>query len=540
MTKPLAQLGQHWVGKEWREGQGEVVDSIHNTDKKFTLLQGPTGFGKSGVAGAAALWLPPHLQQQRLVRVGREVFVLPPQSGILTGTKQLQQQYVDDFDDVARQVKGRGNFPCLIEEKVTAADAFCTIGNASACEAFNTCPYYVQRRQAEEERMVIHSYQYYMPTANYTGSFTNQSLLILDEAHLIDDMLMNFVKCEVGKTTCDLFNIPYPKNRAWSWAEWKEWGLTFRLELKETLDAMKGMAEGDVKVRRTYRSGSALLHSMGMLSTSSSPWVCVPSLTGWEFMPIWIGEMAERVLYTHSKRLLLMSATILDYSTFAQVVGINPSDVEFIDVPSSFPIGSKPVYYDPPMAVKGGQKEEGYYDPLLYGKGDTSGVYSIIREHPQDKGLIHCVSYDIAKAIWDGAPADVRRRLVTHNTQDRLAKYEYFKASNEPLVLLSPSMKEGVSLEDDTCRFIIIAKVPYPYLGSPQVKARMETELGKKWYPWKSMCDLIQMSGRGMRSKDDYCAVYILDENFTRLFRQMRKWIPKYWLDDLHDVRGLL
>lgn len=536
MPKPLTELGEKWRGKEWREGQGEVVDRIHSTDKKFTLLQAPTGFGKSGVAGAAALWLPPSIQQYRMVR-GKPY---PPQSGILTGTLQLQKQYIDDFEDVARQVKGRGNFPCLVEERVTAADAYCTIGNPQECDAYTTCPYYAQRRAAEAASMVVHSYQYYMPSANFTGSFTDQSLLVLDEAHLIDEMLMNFVKCEVSKTTCDKFDVPYPKNREWSWEEWKNWADAFSVILDEQLSSLKGRAESDVQTRRLYRSGNALLHTMSMLNFSQTRWVCVPTMTGWEFMPVWIGEMAEDVLYHHANHVLLMSATILDYQTFAQVVGIDPQDVEFIDAPSSFPVGSKPVYYDPPMAVKGGIKEEGYYNPLLFGNGKSDGIYDIIRSHPNDKGLIHCVSFDIAKTIYANAPSDIRGRLITHSTGDRLEKYEYFKWANEPLVLLSPSMKEGVSLEDDTCRFIIVAKMPYPYLGSPQVKARMDTSLGKKWYPWKTMCDLIQMTGRGMRSKDDWCAVYIMDENFTRLFRQMRKWVPQNWLDDLHDARGLL
>lgn len=541
MPKPLSELGIHWAEKSWREGQGEVVDRIHQTDKKFILLQGPTGFGKSGVAGGAAKWLPEKDKVWRQKRVkGVGLVDLPPQSGVLTATKQLQVQYLNDFDDWATEVKGRGNFMCLVERNVTAADAACTMSDATKCEMFDACPYYAQKREAEWSKLVFHSYQYFQPSANYTNSFSDQSLLVLDEAHLADDMLMNFVKCEVGKNTCDLFQIPYPKNGNWTWNEWQTWAEAFGEDLEGQLGRMVGRAEADVKVRRLFKSGQSLLRSMEMLKGSTSPWVSVPSLTGWEFMPVWIGDLAQQYLYRHGKKILMMSATILDYRTFAEILGINPNEVEFIDVPSPFPVGSKPVYYDPPMAVKGGKHEPGYFDPLLFGIGRSKGIYDIIRDNLNDKGLIHCVSFDVANAIYNNAPNDIRWRLLTHNTQNRLSQYEYFRESGEPLILLSPSMKEGVSLEDDSCRFIIVAKMPFPYLGSPQVASRMKTDLGKRWYPWKTMCDLIQMTGRGMRSAEDWCKVYIMDENFTRTFKQMRNYVPKYWKDDLHDVRGLL
>jgi len=46
------------------------------------------------------------------------------------------------------------------------------------------------------------------------------------------------------------------------------------------------------------------------------------------------------------------------------------------------------------------------------------------------------------------------------------------KESDEDTVIVSPSMNTGVSFDDDTARFQIIAKVPYPSLASQKNKLR--------------------------------------------------------------------
>ena len=60
---------------------------------------------------------------------------------------------------------------------------------------------------------------------------------------------------------------------------------------------------------------------------------------------------------------------------------------------------------------------------------------------------------------------------------------------------------------------------------------------GQKWYVLKAAQTLVQMSGRAVRSKDDYCDTYILDRQFGRLFSQMKQMkiatgdpiLPEWW-----------
>lgn len=524
----LTELGfSHFRDRAWRENQQKVTEIILNSEHKFTIVQAPTGFGKSPVTMAAGKLVRPKIDRM----YGKKNY--PPQSAVLTATKQLQRQYLDDFSDWAKEVRGRANFPCLIDDTLTAADGACTVSSPSAtdadrCPQQNVCGYYVQQREALVAQMSIHSYAYFLTAANYTGNFGQQSLLVLDEGHLIDDMLMGFVAAVISERHLNAFKIPMPAPLGIevAWDEWCEWARRHRPAVVEQLIDLEPLIKVSVAHRRRYKQGEALLKSFDTILTSTTPWVCEPTKSGWELKPTWIGAMANEVLYRHGKRVAIMSATILDHEIFCELIGIDPAMVTYVNVPSTFPVGRKPVYYDPAWYGKRGAD----IAPLV------QKVTEIVRKEAGNKGLIHCVSYEVARAIMSGVPNDVRARLITHESANRQDVYDEFRLRKDDCVLLSPSMKEGVSLEDEQCRFVIVAKLPYPYLGSPQIKERMATSLGKRWYPWKTTCDLIQMCGRGMRSAEDWCNVYLLDAAFERLFSQMAYAIPRWWIDDLVDV----
>jgi Rad3-related DNA helicase len=121
-------------------------------------------------------------------------------------------------------------------------------------------------------------------------------------------------------------------------------------------------------------------------------------------------------------------------------------------------------------------------------------------------------------------------RLLTHTNFNRAEMLDVFKKSQRPLVLVSPSMDRGVDLPGDECRAIIIAKVPYPDLGDPQVNKRVYASTdGNRWYAHKAVSKIIQMAGRGVRSETDYASTYILDEQFDRLYTQYKGMFPPWF-----------
>ena len=90
-------------------------------------------------------------------------------------------------------------------------------------------------------------------------------------------------------------------------------------------------------------------------------------------------------------------------------------------------------------------------------------------------------------------------------------------------------MSEGVDLPYDKCRFQIIYKVPFPYLGDKQINLRQKRD--KRWYAYKTVMTIMQAYGRGMRAEDDYCTTYVLDKDILMLFKSplYRSLIPDFF-----------
>jgi Rad3-related DNA helicase len=90
-------------------------------------------------------------------------------------------------------------------------------------------------------------------------------------------------------------------------------------------------------------------------------------------------------------------------------------------------------------------------------------------------------------------------------------------------------MSEGVDLPYDKCRFQIIYKIPFPYLGDKQINMRMKKD--QRWYAYKTAMTLVQTYGRGMRADDDSCVTYILDSDIQMLLKSplYKSLIPEFF-----------
>jgi Rad3-related DNA helicase len=104
--------------------------------------------------------------------------------------------------------------------------------------------------------------------------------------------------------------------------------------------------------------------------------------------------------------------------------------------------------------------------------------------------------------------------------------------------MFAPSLDRGIDLPYDLCGTQIIAKVPFLYLGDKQISARMHSPGGGNWYTVHTIRTIVQMSGRGMRSADDYCTTYILDSQFTtNLYKRSSNLFPQWWRDAV-EIKG--
>jgi Rad3-related DNA helicase len=99
--------------------------------------------------------------------------------------------------------------------------------------------------------------------------------------------------------------------------------------------------------------------------------------------------------------------------------------------------------------------------------------------------------------------------------------------SSAPFVIVSPSVSTGVSFEHDLSRFQVIAKIPYPSLGSKKNKLRQNNN--PEWYQYTTVCKLIQMTGRSVRSKTDYADTLIIDESFSDILKWSSHYLPDWF-----------
>lgn len=205
-----------------------------------------------------------------------------------------------------------------------------------------------------------------------------------------------------------------------------------------------------------------------------------------------------------------------------------------VSVPSSFDPSRRPIYIHPIAEMT--RKNEEYAKPLI-----INAIEKVVAKHPDEKILIHTVSYALNRAIEDKLrQGNSLFRVVTYNAAGEKQRAIDRYLSQPASVFLAPSLDRGIDLAGDDCRVIVICKVPFPALGDKQISARMHSKGGQQWYAVKTIRSLVQMTGRGMRHADDYCESYILDKMFLETWRRHRNLIPAWWAQALVWNHGSL
>ncbi len=503
----------------YRPGQREALDAARGAfarGKRFVVIEAPTGAGKSGIA----------------VTLAREA----KNAYLLTAQKILQDQYLRDFPDLA-VVKGRSNYPCLVMDTHAGA-APCLAGKKFA--ACDDCTYLIAKDDALHAGIATLNYPYFMGEINHTGAFQKRDLLILDEAHNTEEMLMRFVEVMVSKNTLaragidiDFPSITDLEDRISFVAGLIPDMMRALVRLEEQIKTLEAPPP-DLSVQKNELEN--LVRRAVMLRDSpDAGWIAEQSedvtfdgqVQWWKFRPITVADFAEEFIFRHSNRVLMLSATILDAETFLRALGIDPSDAAFIRVPSSFPAANRPIY---PLNIARLNR-----DTLDAELPKLSAVIAkLLEKHKGEKGIIHAHSYKILRYLVSTLPTG--KRLIYHyDSASREDALERHLTSSQPTILLTPSMTEGIDLADDQARFQIIIKVPYPYLGDPQVNARRLVD--PAWYEWRTALRIVQAYGRAVRSSEDHATTYVLDSMFPMWVSRQQKRLPKWFLEAIANGR---
>ncbi len=503
--------------KRYRKGQKEALERAREAfrrGKRFVVVEAPTGSGKSAIA----------------VTLGREA----QSTYLLTAQKILQDQYARDFPDLA-VMKGRSNYPCLVAPTHAAA-APCIAGKRyPECDE---CPYFQAKDTAVAAHGALLNYAYYLAELNHAGGFGPRELLVLDEAHNAEAALMGFVQVRLSDVALTRAGIPEAIPAAideLGYFDFIEDLLPYlrsrSRELEHRLKRESLPTEVALEQLRVKQWLDGQLAGIALLLDSrvenDIEWVAERRRTRdgetLTFKPVSVAPFAGPLLFGFAERVLMLSATILDPDTFLRGLGIDPADAEFVRVDSDFPPENRPVYLRPCARLTRHQLERDL--PKL-----VAEIAELCDAHPDDKGVIHAHSYRIASYIARNLPTRHAARLVTHAGPDgREAALEKHVRDAGPTVLLTPSMTEGIDLADDLSRWQLICKIPYPYLGDPQVARRKDID--PAWYDWRTCLTVVQAYGRSVRSADDFAVTYILDADFPAFLKRQRRRLPEWFLE---------
>ena len=549
---------RNFIGEPFREYQEEAIRFVLESDKRFVVLEASTGSGKSLIAMTAGN------------AAGGMTYMVH--------SKMLQNQITESFPE-AKSLFGRANYPCARDTEsdtrshhrlasLPSADpatlatrtartehgAGAGAGARTCAECTHTRRYPCQWKRAgciyaDEKKVLLASklkilnYDYYLSEVNYIGRLRGQPFIVIDEADNLENTLINFMTLTFTKYAMGRLGIGLPERKTadskLGIEPWVNFGEIAKYRAAAILKKLGAEIDNFGEITQDYQVSKIKEHSrvtqllekiLLFLDNVDETWMYQEiDGGGISFRPLWVSEaMANMFMWGHGAercKWVLMSASFLPAAILAKTLGIPKDEIDYLCVQSTFPVENRPIHIEDTCNLTA--KTMSTETPKM-----VERVKEILSDHPGERGLIHCVSYKLGAALMDGLKGtEHEKRIVVHDAKNKQEVFdEFVNGDRDDAVMLSPSMERGVSLDQDLCRFVIILKAPYAYLGDKIVSTRVYSgQTGQLWYTAMMLLTALQMSGRAMRSIDDRCTTYIIDSNFSRTLNRNAKLLPLWW-----------
>ena len=506
----------------FRPFQEETLVEIDEAMKrsKFVLVDAPTGSGKGPMAATFAR----KFQDNNL------------SVHILTVQKILQDQYSRDFPDFGCQ-KGKGAYTCL-EDHSSCAEGICNrLPKDRKQILMAKCPY---RRSIAENRLkdvVIHNFDGFYYQKCLSHQFGTRPLLIIDEAHNIENKFVDFFSLTIRSK---MLSFLYGKAKKFPvYDDVKQYIELVLLErdrlakkLYDMTQAEETALEAEGSSYRIPLSTYKLFQDIERLVAKLDSFIdkCRTNEYVFDivdqgdhnaitFRPVFAGEFIYDALFDGVEKVLMFSATVLDKEMFCLNIGLDPEDVEYVRMPSTFPANNRPV-----VARYAGSMSYKHIKETLPKMVD--GLDSIVRRFSDHRGIIHSASEKVAEYVRSNISKDLLPRLTFRRdfetVNDMLDAHEKIPNS----FIVASGLKEGIDLKEDLSRVQVILKVPYLDLSDKRTKRRMI--LDKRWYGYCAALLFVQSVGRSIRSPQDKAITFILDSSFITFFNMNKRFIPDH------------
>lgn len=380
---------------------------------------------------------------------------------------------------------------------------------------------------------------------------------------------MSHVEVGISERRLKQYGLTTPKfvTKEESWREWADNAYeqvrtyTFKPGVDDDLHRIKEQKRHNLLVAklRLLRDG-----------LESGHWVYVGDRRSVAFKPVTVSALGQDRLWRHGGKWLLMSATVISADEMLESLGWDDEkEWRLVKCPSTFPAENRKVIIWPVANMTYKEKEESW--PKV-----VDAVGKVIDQHLGERVLVHSTSYELTRVIVEGI-SEIREIGGVGEAEDRIAlafgevrnfRSPVFCADNNPsssrpvftytnsadkdsalaaflsspgAILVAPSMDRGIDLPGDACRAQIICKVPFLNLKDKQVSTRLYGggRAGKTWYAVNAIRTIVQMTGRAVRSENDWAVCYVLDSQFvSNLWGMNRRLFPEWWTAGLEWRRG--
>ncbi|CAL7867284.1 ATP-dependent helicase [Fusobacterium necrophorum subsp. funduliforme] len=246
--------------------------------------------------------------------------------------------------------------------------------------------------------------------------------------------------------------------------------------------------------------------------------------------PLNIDRILKDSLFVHLERLIFTSATLAvngDFSYFKIAVGLEEDTSEKM-IPSPF-------FYDDQMTV---YIPNDLTDPdkTLDFVEEVSEFLKQLLLKTEGKAFVLFTSYSSLNQIYYSMIEELQEtdiHVLLHGEKPRSQLISEFKQVKNPVLFGTSSFWEGVDIQGEQLRNIVIIKLPFLVPSDPVVSAISAKFERQKRNPFmeyqlpEAVIKFKQGIGRLIRSKEDYGNIFILDN------RILKKRYGKVFLDSI-------